>query len=90
MPLPYLIRLVWDRKHKSIALLKRNAKGDYVVIGTCCSAVPYLRKTEISKKITLNFDRCYRYLKDCDDVTLIKCILYTNMDPINIPMILKN
>lgn len=36
MPRPYVSRLVFDRKHESLALLKKNAKGDYIVMGGCC------------------------------------------------------
>lgn len=36
MPRPYVSRLVFDRKHESLALLKKNSKGDLVVMGGCC------------------------------------------------------
>lgn len=36
MPRPYVSRLVFDRKHESLALLKKNGKGDYTVMGGCC------------------------------------------------------
>lgn len=35
MPRPYVSRLVFDRKHESLALLKRN-ENDYTVMGGCC------------------------------------------------------
>lgn len=35
MPRPYVSRLVFDRKHESLALLKRNG-GEYTVMGGCC------------------------------------------------------
>lgn len=36
MPRPYVSRLVFDRKHESLALLKKDDKGDYIVMGGCC------------------------------------------------------
>lgn len=37
MPRPYVSRLVFDRKHESLALLKRTGNSnDYVVMGGCC------------------------------------------------------
>jgi len=36
MPKPYVTRLVFDRKHESLALLKRGTDGDYIVMGGCC------------------------------------------------------
>lgn len=37
MPRPYVVRLVFDRKHESLALLKRDEKsGKYIVMGGCC------------------------------------------------------
>lgn len=37
MPRPYVSRLVFDRKHESLALLKRDDKtGKYTVMGGCC------------------------------------------------------
>lgn len=37
MPRPYVARLVFDRKHESLALLKRDEKtGKYIVMGGCC------------------------------------------------------
>ncbi|PXF46557.1 Histone acetyltransferase GCN5 [Gracilariopsis chorda] len=35
MPRPYVSRLVFDRKHESLALLKKSG-NDYVVMGGCC------------------------------------------------------
>lgn len=35
MPRPYVSRLVFDRKHESLALLKKNG-NDYIVMGGCC------------------------------------------------------
>ncbi|KAI0567085.1 histone acetyltransferase GCN5 [Gracilaria domingensis] len=35
MPRPYVSRLVFDRKHESLALLKKSGTG-YVVMGGCC------------------------------------------------------
>lgn len=35
MPRPYVSRLVFDRKHESLALMKRNG-GEYIVMGGCC------------------------------------------------------
>lgn len=37
MPRPYVSRLVFDRKHESLALQKKNeGKTDYTVMGGCC------------------------------------------------------
>ncbi|KAA8494391.1 Histone acetyltransferase GCN5 [Porphyridium purpureum] len=36
MPKPYVTRLVFDRKHESMALLKRTDRGEYIVMGGCC------------------------------------------------------
>jgi histone acetyltransferase len=38
MPRPYVARLVFDRKHESLALLKRDDKNHskYIVMGGCC------------------------------------------------------
>mmetsp|Transcript_7413 Transcript_7413/g.13376 ORF Transcript_7413/g.13376 Transcript_7413/m.13376 type:complete len:540 (-) Transcript_7413:384-2003(-) len=36
MPKPYVTRLVFDRKHESMALLKRTERNDYTVMGGCC------------------------------------------------------
>lgn len=36
MPRPYVSRLVFDKKHESLALLKKNPNGEYVVMGGCC------------------------------------------------------
>ena len=36
MPRPYVSRLVFDRKHESLALLKIDAEGDYAVMRGCC------------------------------------------------------
>lgn len=36
MPRPYVSRLVFDRKHESLALMKKNQKGDFIVMGGCC------------------------------------------------------
>lgn len=35
MPRPYVSRLVFDRKHESLALLRRK-DNDYIVMGGCC------------------------------------------------------
>lgn len=35
MPRPYVSRLVFDRKHESLALMKRT-DGEYTVMGGCC------------------------------------------------------
>lgn len=35
MPRPYVSRLVFDRKHESLALLKKSG-GEFVVMGGCC------------------------------------------------------
>mmetsp|Transcript_6631 Transcript_6631/g.11975 ORF Transcript_6631/g.11975 Transcript_6631/m.11975 type:complete len:531 (+) Transcript_6631:127-1719(+) len=44
MPKPYVTRLVFDRKHESMALLKRTERGQYVVMGGCCYRPFYLQK----------------------------------------------
>lgn len=36
MPRPYVSRLVFDRKHESLALLKKQSDGQYIVMGGCC------------------------------------------------------
>lgn len=36
MPRPYVSRLVFDRKHESLALLKKSENGEYIVMGGCC------------------------------------------------------
>lgn len=36
MPRAYVSRLVFDRKHESLALLKKQNDGSYIVMGGCC------------------------------------------------------
>eukprot|EP00188_Purpureofilum_apyrenoidigerum_P002655 Plantae.Rhodophyta-Purpureofilum_apyrenoidigerum.ctg27174.p1 GENE.Plantae.Rhodophyta-Purpureofilum_apyrenoidigerum.ctg27174~~Plantae.Rhodophyta-Purpureofilum_apyrenoidigerum.ctg27174.p1 ORF type:complete len:467 (-),score=107.78 Plantae.Rhodophyta-Purpureofilum_apyrenoidigerum.ctg27174:137-1537(-) len=36
MPKPYVARLVFDRKHESVVLIKRGASDEDIVMGGCC------------------------------------------------------
>lgn len=39
--------------------------------------------------IALNFDRWYGYVKDYDYVTLMECIMHSEVDCFNVPVMLK-